>query len=122
MSPRRKERWSQLFSFRLLPDAMVWDRSGWEDLLDDPPPHPRLFFNAATLASVIDLRFENEESARVFERLAEVAEQTLESDWYLSFPRHDCPPGSDPRDLECSYTDLNYKQMGKDLAGLEKTT
>ena len=83
----KKKRWSNIRSFRLASNAVVWDRSHFKQLLDSLKGHPRILFNKTNRNAVLKRCKQNSKS--VADYIVKSANKTIKSDWYNTFPKSD---------------------------------
>jgi len=87
-----EETWSDVHTFTIAEDAVVWDRSA----LANPPladrGHPRVLFNNDNLAEIRELARTNAESASALAYLRNRADNILEKTWWKDFPATDTGP------------------------------
>lgn len=98
----RKEQWSEVLSFVIAPDAIVWDRSALADPGRFLKGHPRLCFNTENWEEIKALKDTNEECREIYESAIRTADGVLNKKWWSDFPRDDKKP-------------LGYMQIGRDL-------
>lgn len=97
-----EETWSEVRSFIIARDAVVWDRSALADPGKLLSGHPRLCFNAENWDEIQALMNTDTESREIYESAITKAESTLKKSWWKDFPTDDKEP-------------LSYMQMGRDM-------
>ena len=90
-SGQRQTSKSQIRSFELTPDAVAWDRSGWqkEQLDVRLSRHPRIIFTPENRSDLLALRANDPESNRIAQQAVALAKADLQSDWFINFPAND---------------------------------
>ena len=83
------ECWSDIRSFRLAPNAVLWDRSDFKQLLDSLKGHPRILFNETNQAAIFEQCKKNPYSKNMADHIVTLADKTLKSEWYNAFPKSD---------------------------------
>jgi len=97
-----KETWSQVRSFIIAPDAVVWDRSALADPGKFLSGHPRLCFNEENWEQIKALKDADNESRQIYESAIKTADSVLKKSWWKNFPTDDKRP-------------MPYMQMGRDM-------
>ncbi|MHC4596085.1 MAG: DUF4962 domain-containing protein, partial [Planctomycetota bacterium] len=97
-----QETWSQIRSFIIARDAVVWDRSALAEPGTFLNGHPRLCFNAKNWEQIKALKNTDAESREIYESAIAIAESTMKKSWWKDFPTDDREP-------------LSYMQMGRDM-------
>lgn len=97
-----EETWSQVRSFVIVPDAVVWDRSALADPGTFLNGHPRLCFNAENWEAIKALRNTDRECRTIYDSAIGRAEAAMKKGWWKDFPINDTKP-------------LGYMAMARDL-------
>lgn len=101
------EKWSDVRSFVIHPNAKTWDRSKLAKPDLASIGHPRILFNSKNLEEIRALKDKNSECNRIAERIKNRADKIIHSDWWLNFPDSDrIPPDKIGR---------NYHSMARDM-------
>lgn len=97
-----KERWSDVRRFTLADEAVEWDRSEFQQILDGMVGHPRILFNADDRDQIRKLRESDPYCGELANNIVTLADRTLKQSWFRSFPKRD------DRKLRRRYMDLSY--------------
>ncbi len=84
-----EEQWSDVRSFTIAPDAVIWDRSDLSGQLDALTDHPRILMNERNMAAILAGDQEDWFAEELRPKIIARADRTLESDWYRDFPEDD---------------------------------
>ncbi len=93
-SEGKKKKWSDTRSFTIAKDAVVWDRSKFDHVLDSLESHPRILFNAGNKAAVLDIRNTDGYSEQLYRGIISQADNAITSRQYRNFPKTDDKPGN----------------------------
>ena len=99
--------WSDVRSFEVAEDAVVWDRSRFAGLLDGLSGHPRILFTVEREEELRSLSTRHAFCGELAGSIVGRARRALASDWYKSFPRQD--------DKRITGNGSGYLQMGRSL-------
>ncbi len=84
-----EERVSRVRSFELATDAVAWDRTVIEQVESHLCGHPRVIFTPENREALLGLREQDAECAEIARQAIQLADETLQADWFLNFPETD---------------------------------
>jgi hypothetical protein len=88
-----EEKWSDVRSFGIAEDAVVWDRAALAEPDLAERGHPRILFTKDSLAEIRSLAQTNAESRAAMQWMREEADTVLAKAWWGDFPETDRVPG-----------------------------
>lgn len=83
------EKWSDIRSFTIAEDALVWDRSALAEGNLSMPAHPRVCLNAEKIDAIRALAVTDEGSAAALAHMVTQADTIMKKDWWADFPQSD---------------------------------
>ena len=87
-----KEQWSDIRSFKISEDAVDWDRSNFNDMLDSANTHPRILINGDNRETLIRKCQSNPYSTKMAKFIISTADGVQALEWYRNFPKTDKRP------------------------------